>query len=196
MRRHPLIVLKFGSSVLRSEEDLPRVVHEIYRWVRRGHRVLAVVSALGSTSTELLETALGYGAKPSQAAIAALVSTGEATSVALLALALDRAGIPCALLDAARMGFGTRGLILDADPCELDEPAILRALEEFPVAVAPGFVGRAEDGSTSLLGRGGSDLTALFLAQRLGAEHCRLIKDVDGLYEYDPAVGGPRPRRF
>jgi homoserine dehydrogenase len=64
------------------------------------------------------------------------------------------------------------------------------------VAVVPGFVARAQDGSTALLGRGGSDLTALFLAERLRAERCRLIKDVDGLYQHDPNMGVASPPRY
>ena len=69
-----------------------------------------------------------------------------------------------------------------------------RALGEFSAIFIPGFIGRAEDGRTSLVGCGGSDLTALFLAQKLRANRCRLIKDVDGLYEADPNAGdGSRP---
>src|SRR5207244_13266821 len=58
------------------------------------------------------------------------------------------------------------------------------------------FVGRTREGGASLLGRGGSDLTALFLAKHLYADRCRLVKDVAGLYERDPSHGGPRPRRY
>ncbi len=90
----------------------------------------------------------------------------------------------------------TRGPLLDAEPCFLSPRTILKSLERKPVVVLPGFVGRTLDGSVSLLGRGGSDLTALFLADRLGAATCRLLKDTDGLYERDPALPGPVPRRY
>src|SRR5947209_11696239 len=193
--RLPIIVLKFGSSVLRSEDDLPRAVHEIYRWYRQGHRVVAVVSAFAETTDKLLKKAESRAASPDAWATAALVSTGEDYSAALLALELDRAGIPAAVLDAHSIGLETCGPRLNADPVCLNTEVLLRHLQERPIAVVPGFTGRHADGSHSLLGRGGSDLSAIFIAQKLGAQ-CRLIKDVDGLYEHDPAMDAPAPRRF
>jgi homoserine dehydrogenase len=196
MRKSPIAVLEFGSSVLRSEADLPRVVHEIYRWVRNGHRVIAVVSAIGNTTEELLARARTFGAGVNDHAIAALLATGEATSAALLSLALDRAGIPAVILDEVRLGLRTGGPILNAEPCEIDVSAVERTLEQAPVVVVPGFVGRQDDGSVSLLGRGGTDLTAVFVAHQLEADCCRLIKDVDGVFECDPAFAGRAPRRY
>ncbi|MFZ0284721.1 MAG: hypothetical protein WAL32_05780, partial [Terriglobales bacterium] len=84
MRKCPLTVLKFGSSVLRTEDDLPAAVHEIYRWVRNGHRVIAVVSAIGNTTEELLARSQTFGPGVSHRSVAALLATGEATSAALL----------------------------------------------------------------------------------------------------------------
>jgi homoserine dehydrogenase len=196
MRKRPLTVLKFGSSVLRSEADLPAAVHETYRWVRRGHRVIAVVSAIGNTTEELLARSRTFGAGVSDQAVAVLLATGEATSAALLSLALDRAGIPAVILDEVRLGLRTRGPILNSEPCEIDVSAVERALEQVSVVVVPGFVGRREDGTISLLGRGGTDLTAIFVAHQLNADCCRLIKDVDGIFEYDPASRGSAPRRY
>ena len=93
MRRYPITVLKFGSSVLCCEADLSKAVQEIYRWTRDGHRVVAVVSAIGSTTDALLARARTYGSDLSDEAVATLVATGEATSAALLTLALERAGV-------------------------------------------------------------------------------------------------------
>ncbi len=196
MHCQSITVLKFGSSVLRTEQDLPRAVHEIYRWVRQGERVIAVVSAFGGITDDLIEKSRTYGAAPNEGASAALIATGEATAAALMALALDRAGIPAAVVDAAGIGLITEGGISDAELVGVSESSILRLVEQVPVVVVPGFVGRSSDGAVTLLGRGGTDLTALFLAQRLKAERCRLVKDVDGLYESDPAGPGPRPHRY
>ncbi len=195
MNSDPIIVLKFGSSVLADESSMPRAVHEIYRWLRQGRRVVAVVSALGKTTDQLLARAERLAGAPDPTGLAALLATGEATSAALLALALDRAGIPASLLDSWRVGLRTAGPLLDAEPRELNRRELFRALEERPVAVLAGFVGQDEEGRTSLLGRGGSDLTAFFVAQRLAAECCRLIKDVDGIYDGDP-TSATAPRRF
>jgi homoserine dehydrogenase len=196
MRPYPLTVLKFGSSVLRNDLDFPQIVHEIYRWVRAGHRVIAVVSAMHNTTDDLLARAQLVGAGADNHAVAALLTTGEATSTALLSLALARAGVPAVGLDEVRMGLRTRGPVLDAEPYALDTRAMLSALEKTSVVVVPGFVGRQPDGAIALLGRGGSDLSAVFLAQTLQAEQCRLVKDVDGIFEFDPAYGGALPRRY
>ncbi len=188
-----IIVLKFGGSVLRSEDDLPRAVHEIYRHWRRGSRIVAVVSALGNTTDELIGKAKRYGTDPNPGALASLLLTGEATSSALLALALDRSGIPTKILSAEQAGIRTSGDILDAEPVAADTARITKELCN-AVVVVSGFAGVNDSGDLTLLGRGGSDYTALFLAKQLDAR-CVLIKDVEGLYESDPAKKN-RPRRF
>jgi homoserine dehydrogenase len=190
-----IVVLKFGSSVLRNENDLPAAVHEIYRWWRDGFQVVAIVSALGNTTDELNRRAHVACDQPNDELVAALLATGEAASSALMGLALNRSGIPATVLDAEQAGLTTDGSVLDANLTSVDTARILKALRD-GVVVLPGFVGRDRSGKTTLLGRGGSDLTALFLAQRLGAA-CRLIKDVDGLYTSDPnARSGTSVARF
>ncbi|HEU4510374.1 MAG TPA: homoserine dehydrogenase [Pyrinomonadaceae bacterium] len=195
MQSEGIIVLKFGSSVLRSERDLPRATHEIYRWWREGFQVVAVVSAFGNTTDELAQRARAACEQPTDELVAALLATGETASSALLGLALNRAGIPTAVLDAERAGLATDGPVLDSNLTSIDTSGVLEALRD-GVVVLPGFVGRGRSGKTTLLGRGGSDLTALFIAQRLGGV-CRLVKDVDGLYTSDPnSTNGPPATRF
>jgi len=189
------IVLKFGSSVLASPEALPLAVHEIYREVRSGRPVIAVVSAIGNTTDRLLARARRVHPEPPGPFLADLLATGEAESVSLLAMALDRAGIPARGLRAGELGLSTEGPHTDATPIAVNTHALQQALALVPVLVVPGFVGRNALNETTLLGRGGSDLSALFLAHALEGE-CRLLKDVDGLYEWDPACEGPKPRRY
>jgi len=113
------------------------------------------------------------------------------------ASALDRAGIPACGLDATRIGLITDGPVLDASPRKLDAAAIQIALEgTCPSSLCRVSLDIAATEPPRLLGRGGSDLTALYLAQQLKASRCLLIKDVDGLYEWDPAEEGPSPRRY
>jgi homoserine dehydrogenase len=189
-----VLVLKFGSSVLRDQTDLPRAVHEIYRRWRQGAQVLAVVSAFGDTTNELLRSAESLCPKPERPILATLLATGEANSCALLGLALNRAGIPVRVLDSAQAGLRTVGGSLDADLISVDVTRLREELRR-AVVVLPGFVGRGEHGNITLLGRGGSDLSALFLAHRLGGK-CVLLKDVDGIYASDPAISNTRPLRF
>ncbi len=186
MTDQPISVLKFGSSVLGSEVDLPLAALEIYGEVRKGHRVVAVVSAFGGATDRLLQTARRHFADPRSVSLARLLGTGETVAAASLGMLLDDAGVPNAVLDPHEVGLRTRGPVLDAEPDGLDVGALRRMLCETSVVILSGFVGQCGDGSPSLLGRGGSDLTAIFLAHRLEARTCRLLKDVDGLYTGDP----------
>lgn len=189
--RQPLTVLKFGGSVLRGEADLALGVEEIRRWTRGGGRVVAVVSAFEGTTDRMLgdaqRVAGGTAAvEADPAALAMLLATGEFTTAAMLGLALAREGIAARVLGPGAVALRTQGGGADADPVGVDHAAIWTALERAPVAVVPGFVAIDPSSNLALLGRGGSDLTALFLAAELGAERCRLIKDVDGVYDRDP----------
>lgn len=180
-----VIVLKFGSSVLQSRADLPHAVHEIYRWIRRQYRVVAVVSAFAGETDRLLATVEEYrDANPE--AIARVVATGEEVATAFLTLELDRFGIPAQVLDPSQIQLIADTNSNDTEPVSADIAAIDNVLSQGRVAVVPGFVARDRSGRVALFGRGGSDLSALFLAKQLNAR-CRLIKDVDGIYNTDPA---------
>jgi homoserine dehydrogenase len=180
-----VIVLKFGSSVLQSRADLPHAVHEIYRWVRRQYRVVAVVSAFAGETDRLLGTVENYrDANPE--AIARIVATGEEVATAFLTLELDRFGIPAQVLDPGQIQLIADAGSNDTEPVSADIGVIQDVLAQGRVAVIPGFVARDRQGRVALFGRGGSDLSALFLAKQLNGR-CRLIKDVDGIYDSDPA---------
>jgi homoserine dehydrogenase len=190
-----IVVLKFGSSVLRHDQDLPKAVREIERWRRAGKQVVVVVSAFGDTTDELTRRASAVSDEPEAALLAALLATGETTTANLLGLALNQSGRAAAVFDVFQAGLRTVGPILDAKLVSLDVERLSNSLRT-RVVVLPGFIGLGDNGTTTLLGRGGSDLTALFLAQQLGA-HCRLVKDVDGLYTSDPnSADGCEAARF
>ena len=203
------IVLKFGGSVLTDQESLRGVVHEIHRWRRDDYRVLAVVSALAGVTDALHErvrtlvpdavpSADGVeGTVPSTAGLAAapILGSGELQAASLLGLACERAGVPACVLTPASISLRSLGPPLAAHPVGLDPRPIQRAFARDDVVLVPGYQGVDDEQRSVVFGRGGSDFTALFLARELGAR-CRLIKDVDGLYEDDPSRRGPRPQRF
>ncbi|HMO15834.1 MAG TPA: hypothetical protein PKD64_17410 [Pirellulaceae bacterium] len=197
MSRNPIIVLKFGGSVIRSNDDLFLVSQEIYRWYREGYHVLAIVSAFYGRTDQLFREASQYPQATPQH-IAKFVSCGELESAAKLGITLDQCGVPNIVYSESDIGLTTCGHPLDAEPLQLDADKILRTLQEIPIIVVPGFLGRDISGQVNLLGRGGSDFTALFIAEALGADRCRLIKDVDGLYEFDPqhSTTGTAPQRY
>lgn len=188
--RSDLAVLKFGGSVLRGEADLALGVREVVRWTGAGKRVIAVVSAFEGTTDKLLGDArrvLGpKAAGADAAALAMLLATGEFTTAALLGLTLACEGVSARVLGPGAVSLRTLGGGADADPVAVDHAAVWTALRDAEVAVVPGFVALDPASNLALLGRGGSDLTALFLAAELGAARCRLIKDVDGVYDRDP----------
>src|SRR6266404_479921 len=149
-----IIVLKFGSSVLTSEADLPVAVHEIYRWHRDGWKVVAVVSAFAGDTDRLLARAQRFSSRNHTDATAKLVATGEEAASSLLALSLDAFGVPAVALDSAQIGLVASGASHDADVQHLDTAKLLAVVNNGTVAVVPGFVAHRSDGTTVLLGRG------------------------------------------
>lgn len=197
MYANKLIVLKFGGSVLRSRDDQFLAAQEVYRWYKSGYKVVAIVSALQGETDRLFDLASQMASEGSPYNVARLVSSGERESAALLGLVLDECGLPNSVLYEGEIDLRTCGDPLDATPQSIDVEAVKHSLAEKPVLIVPGFVGRDEVGRVNLLGRGGSDLTAILIANWLGADRCRLIKDVDGLYEFDPkADSGHSPARY
>lgn len=188
-----IVVLKFGSSVLQTEADLPQAIEEIYREWRAGRQVIAVVSAFaGVTDRRYAQTCKITNDVFEQAA---WVAGGEEESGTKLAAALVDSGVSARYVDAREAGLRAHGDPHESTPVSLNTDHLRACLHDYAVLVFPGFVAQDLQGRCVLLGRGGSDLTALFLAKNLDAR-CRLLKDVDGVYESDPAIVENRARRF
>lgn len=190
-----VVVMKFGSSVLASPADAPAVASDIYAQVRQGRRVVAVVSAFAGETDRLLAEARALGLAHDNPLLPAYVVQGEERSAALAALACDRVGLDAVTLSVRELGLLAEGPCEHARPVSLDRAALDRALERHEVVVVPGFGALSPEGRVVLLGRGGSDLTALFLAAELGLDSVQLVKDVDGLYDRDPNAD-PEARRY
>lgn len=188
MERDRVQVLKFGGSVLQGRASLPAVAQEIERFVARGVGVVAVVSALRGRTDLLLAECAAAEPPLSALATAARVASGERECAALLAEELARRSASVEVQDPAAFELRAAGDPLDAEPVGLSVPRLRAALLRSRVVVVPGFVAVDAGGRTVLLGRGGSDLSALVLARALGAP-ARLVKDVDGLFDRDPANG-------
>ena len=196
LNSNPTIVLKFGSSVLGDAADLDAVVAECYRYRRDGYQVIAVVSAFGETTDDLFQAALAHTPEPDEEALAELLATGEIASASWLTLALRNAGLTARSWMPGELNFVAEGSRLSGRPVDLEVDTLRSHLEAGEIAVVPGFFAKDREGQTILLGRGGSDLSAVFLADKFGAQRCRLIKDTDGVYESDPNVADANPRRF
>jgi len=184
----PLAVLKFGSSVLRTIDDLPRVAGEIYRQRRAGRRIIAVVSAVAGETDDLLRQAAKVTGLSSCRGVPDLVSLGEERSAALLRLACDRIGLRAEISRPEELGLRTEGDGLSAQPSRLEPAALIAKLWATGVVIVPGFIGLDPAGERTLLGRGGSDYSAIFIGGEIEADCVRLYKDVDGVFDGDPAL--------
>ena len=191
----PVIVLNFGHSVLKSLEDYTDAASEIYRHYRRGYNVVAVTSAQGDQTDVLLAEARRIGPDGIAKNLPELVQLGERKSAALLALALERIGAPAFVRQARDLGLKAQGPNTEAELVDLDVAQLEQDLKDHDIVVMPGYVGIGENDRPSLLGNGGADLTALYVAHRLGAP-ALLLKDVDGVYEADPKTAKGALSRF
>lgn len=191
----PLYVLKFGGSVLQTTADLPRVAGEVYRHRRAGRAVIAVVSALAGETDRLCREATSVMGLSSCRGVPDLVSLGGQRTVALLRLACDRIGLRAEICEPRELGLRTSGDAMAAHPLRLESEALYQILSRTGVVIVPGFVGLDDAGERTLLGCGGSDFSAIFIGGELKAACVRLYKDVDGVFEQDPALCA-EARRF
>jgi homoserine dehydrogenase len=191
-----VVVLKFGSSILKDQSCAPAVASELYGHVRAGRKVVAVVSALGGHTDRLLADARALGLDHENDLLPAYVAQGEEQAAALVAIACDRIGLDACALSVRELGIVAEGPLEHAHPVALHAEALHRAIAAHQVVIVPGFGAVGPNGRVVLLGRGGSDLTAVFLAAELGLKRARLVKDVDGLYDRDPALDSGKPLRF
>lgn len=191
----PVIVLNFGHSVLRSLDDYTRAASEIYRHYRQGKNVVAVMSAQGDQTDVLMAEARQIGPEGHAKNLPELIQLGERRSAALLALALERIGAPAFVRQARDLGLSAVGEYTDAKLTGLNTEQLKEDLKNHDIVVMPGFVAIGEKDRAVLLGQGGADLTALFVAKQLGTDVV-LLKDVDGVYECDPKQAGPAPKRY
>lgn len=190
----PVIVINFGHSVLRSLEDYTEAASEIYRHYRQGNNVVAVTSAQGDQTDVLMAEARRVGPESTAKNLPELIQLGERRSAALLSLALERIGAPAFVRQARDLGLKASGPHTQAELVDLDVTQLEQDLKDHDIVVMPGYVGIGENDRPSLLGDGGADLTALYVAHRLGVK-ALLLKDVDGVYEQDPKQD-PNAKRF
>lgn len=190
-----LIVQKFGGSSVRDDARLLRAMQLVRAAWERGDDVVAVLSARGGTTDALLADARALCADAPQRELDALLATGETASVALGALALHALGVPAVSLSCWQVPIETDGIHGAATVTRVGTERIRQELAQRRVVLVAGFQGVDAAGNVTTLGRGGSDTSAVALAAFLGAAHCVIYTDVDGVYTADPRVC-PNARRL
>ena len=182
----PSVVLKFGGSVLHSPADFPSVMSEIQRYLDQDTKVVVVVSAFYGVTETLIARANTEKLSTDSVAYAELVASGEMRSAEELTQYLREHKLPAAVATPRALGFTAAGPRTSATPQSMQPQALQKALNTASVLVVPGFSAIDNQGDCVLLGRGGSDISAVCLAETLGLHAVCLLKDVDGLYDRDP----------
>ena len=181
-----IIVQKYGGSSVADSDKLKKIALIIAAVKKQGHDVVAVVSAMGKTTNQLIELAKGLSDNPDKRELDMLLSTGERITMALLCIALNDLGVEAISLTGSQSGIVTNDRNNDARVIEVRPFRVEDELAKGKVVVIGGFQGVSYRRDITTLGRGGSDTSAVALAAALKAERCEIYSDVDGVYTTDP----------
>jgi aspartate kinase len=182
-----VVVQKFGGTSVADPERIREVADHIARTVRRGEQVVAVVSAMGKETDELLHLASQVSKTRPGREMDMLITAGERKATALLCMALHDLGVPADSFTGSQAGFITDTTHMNAKILEVRAGRVQAALDAGRVAVVGGAQGVSTEHDVTFLGRGGSDTTAVALAEALGGD-CELYTDVSGVFTTDPRV--------
>ncbi len=198
-RTMALIVHKYGGTSMGSTERIRSVAQRVAKWVRAGHQMVVVPSAMSGETNRLLGLAKELMPNPNTPEalreLDAVAATGEQVSVGLLALALQAQGVPAVSYGGWQVAVETDSAFTKARISRIDDTKVRADLDAGRVVIITGFQGIDADGNVTTLGRGGSDTSAVAVAAALKAHECLIYTDVDGVYTTDPRIV-PEARRL
>lgn len=183
-----LIVKKFGGTSVGNKERIFNVAKRCVEEYQKGNDVVVVLSAMGKMTDELISMAKDINPKAPKREMDMLLVTGEQTSVALAAMAINALGVPAVSLNAFQVKMHTDHKYGSARLKKIDVERIQNELEQRKIVLVTGFQGVDKFDNFTTLGRGGSDTTAVALAASLNADMCEIYTDVDGVYTSDPRI--------
>ncbi|MBU4556177.1 MAG: aspartate kinase [Actinobacteria bacterium] len=183
-----LVVTKFGGSSVGSTERIMNVARRLVARKEAGDSVVAVLSAMGDVTDELVSLAAAISDDPPEREMDMLLATGEQVSIALLAMAIHALGHDAVSFTGAQVGIVTDPTHTKAKITEVRADRVREALAQGKIVIAAGFQGMTPDGTITTLGRGGSDTTAVAIAAGVDADVCEIFTDVDGVYSADPRI--------
>ena len=181
-----LIVQKFGGSSVADAECIRRVAWIIAEKFTEGNDVVVVLSAQGDTTDDLISKAYEINPAPSKREMDVLLSTGEQISIALMAMALEKLGLPVVSLTGWQFGMQTNSEYGNARIKKAPAERIKAELDRRRIVIIAGFQGVNKFEDITTLGRGGSDTTAVAVAVALHADLCQIYTDVEGIFTADP----------
>ena len=183
-----LIVQKYGGSSLSSLKRIKKVAKRVLQAKKEGNDIVAVVSAMGDTTDELLALALQVDSHPPKRELDVLLSTGEIVSSALLSVALHSLGAKAVSFSGSQIRIITDGTHTRARILKIETEKISKEINRGKIVVVAGYQGITLQNTITTLGRGGSDTTAVALAAALKANSCEIYSDVEGVYTADPRI--------
>ncbi|WP_091532229.1 aspartate kinase [Fontimonas thermophila] len=190
-----LIVQKYGGTSMGSIERIEHVARKVASWKQQGHALVVVVSAMSGETDRLLKLAKSIDPRGNGREFDQIAATGEQVTIGLLALALQKLGVPSRSYTGWQVPIHTDDAYMKARIQKIEPERLLADCKAGIVPVVAGFQGLGPDGSVTTLGRGGSDTTGVALAAALKADECQIYTDVDGVYTTDPRVE-PKARRL
>ena len=183
-----LVVQKFGGTSVAGPDRLRAVARRLVAARDEGDDVVGVLSAMGSTTDELIALAGEISETPAPRELDMLLSVGERISCALAAMAINDLGRQAISLTGSQAGIVTDTAHTSAKIVEIRAPRIRTALDEGAIVLVAGFQGVSTTSEVTTLGRGGSDTTAVALAAALEADRCEIFTDVEGVFTADPRL--------
>ena len=183
-----LIVQKYGGTSVGDPDRIKAVADHIARTARAGNQVIVTVSAMGKTTDDLIRLANDVAHDPRGREMDMLLTAGERISIALVSMAVNDLGVPALSFTGSQAGIVTNTDHGNAKIVEIKGDRIKEALDAGNVAVVAGFQGVSTAKEIVTLGRGASDLTAVAMAARFGADACEIYTDVEGVYTADPRI--------
>jgi len=183
-----LVVMKFGGTSVGSAERIMAVARRLISRKMEGDKVVAVVSAMGDVTDELVALSRQITDCPQEREMDMLLATGEQVTIALLAMAIHSLGHEAVSFTGPQIGIVTDSGHTKAKIKEIRGDRISEALAEGQIVIVAGFQGTTADGQITTLGRGGSDTTAVAIAAGIGADLCEIFTDVDGVFIADPRI--------
>ncbi|HYF37313.1 MAG TPA: aspartate kinase [Prosthecobacter sp.] len=185
-----LIVQKYGGTSVGNPERIRNCARRILETQRAGNQVVAVVSAMSGVTDNLIKLAkeVSQAQEPAEREMDVLLATGEQTTIALTAMAINDLGGKAVSLTGAQAGISTDRVHTKARIVNITPDAVHKMLDEGNIVMLAGFQGQTASGEITTLGRGGSDLTAIAMAAAIKADLCQIYTDVDGVYTCDPRV--------
>jgi aspartate kinase len=183
-----LIVQKYGGTSVANPERIQNVAKRILQTQAAENQVVVVVSAMSGMTDSLIQLARLVAPHPTEREMDVLLATGEQTTIALTAMAINGMGGHATSLTGAQAGIVTDGVHTKAKIANISPKRIHLLLDSGNIVIVAGFQGESLEGQITTLGRGGSDLTAIALAAAINADLCQIFTDVEGVYTCDPRV--------